>query len=493
MSLCIYNTLARKKQKFTPLESGRVKMYVCGPTVYANCHLGHGRAYVAFDVIYRYLKYKGYSVTYVRNVTDIDDKIIKRANEMDLPEASLKEKVSVLTKKYLEGFHNDMESLGLSSPTNEPSATEYIPQMIELIEKLIKNGFAYVVGADVFYEVSKFSEYGRLSGRSLDELVIGARVEPLPGKRAPLDFSLWKEAKPQEPFWESPWGKGRPGWHIECSSMSLSLLGEVFDIHGGGQDLIFPHHENEIAQSCGCTGKRPVCYWVHNGFVTINKEKMSKSLGNFFTLKEIFQKYRPEIVRFFLLAQHYRSPIDFSDTLLKDASFALERIIDCIQRSGVYLGGRQLKEDLRVKDSLMAKFSGVMDDDFNTAQALALVFDIVKDVNNDLNNNNDPEKIFTKVNAVEKILEVMGIKYSLPSIWRVNIGDEVEVNEKELERLLGSEKVDRNTVIDLIKKRHYCRRTKRWRLSDMIRDFLLTRGYSLRDTAGVTECIKKKL
>ena len=493
MSLHIYNTLTRKKEKFIPLESGQVKMYVCGPTVYDCSHLGHGRAYVAFDVIYRYLKYKGYNVTYVRNVTDIDDKIIKRANEMDLPKTSLKETVSVLTKKYTEEFHNDMKGLGLDRPTNEPKATKYIPNMIKLVEDLIRNGLAYTIGGNVYYEVSKFSEYGKLSNRSIDELVNVTRIEQDKSKHSPLDFVLWKEAKPNEPYWESPWGKGRPGWHIECSAMSLSLLGEEFDIHGGGQDLIFPHHENEIAQSYGCTGKQPVRYWIHNGFVTINKEKMSKSLGNFFTLKEIFQKYRPEIVRFFLLSQHYRSPVDFNDALLKNASFALERIIDCIQRSGVYLEGKGLKEDSHIKDSLMARFSDVMDDDFNTAQALALAFDIVKDVNNDLDNKNDPGKIFTKVNAVEKILEVMGIRYSLPSVWRVNIKDELEVDEKELKRLLGQEKMDKNTVIDLMKMRHYCRRMKQWTLSDMIRDFLLEKGYSLRDSAVVTECIGKQL
>lgn len=477
MPLLIYNTLAKTKQEFIPITPGRVKMYVCGVTVYDYCHLGHGRAYVAFDIIYRYLKYLGNEVTYVRNVTDIDDKIIARARDV-------KEDVTAVTKKYLEEFHKDAENLNLLPPTHEPKATEYIPQMIKIIEKLIRSGLAYRAGGSVYFEVTKFKEYGKLSNRNIDLLLAGARVEPDPMKKAPLDFCLWKEVKPDEPFWESPWGKGRPGWHMECSAMSLNLLGEEFDIHGGGQDLIFPHHENEIAQSYGYTAKMPVHYWIHNGFVTINKEKMSKSLGNFFTLKDIFAKYNPNVVRFFLLTQHYRSPVDFSDQLLEDAKNAILRIEDCLRRSDLYIENKELPIDKSISMELKERFEGAMDDDFNTAQALAVIFDIVKDINK----GGSPQEVYTRLKTIREFLDILGIKYIMPKTMRVDINIELEVAESELSKLLKGD-VDIDKLQKLVKARHHFRRTKQWGLADVVRRYLGEKGYILQDTSGWTETI----
>lgn len=468
MSIHIYNTLTGRKQEFIPITPGKVKMYVCGVTVYDYCHLGHGRAYVAFDTIYRYLRYVGYDVTYIRNVTDIDDKIINRANKMGVD-------THTLAQRFLDEFHRDAESLNLLPPTHEPKATEYIPQMIKIIEKLIEKGMAYVIDGDVYFDVSKFPGYGMLSGRSPDELMVGARVEPDPRKRTPLDFSLWKSAKPNEPSWASPWGKGRPGWHIECSSMSLNLLGDEFDIHGGGQDLIFPHHENEIAQSFGYTGKMPVRYWIHNGFVTLNKEKMSKSLGNFFTLRDIFKKYDPNVVRFFLLSQHYRSPIDFSDQLLEDAKGAIRRIEECLRRAEVF---KQVPVDISIAEDLRKQFRLVMDDDFNTAQALALIFDIVKEINK--------SGSYTHIIILREFLDILGIRYKLPKTIR--IADELEITESELESMFSGD-LDYEKLIKLVRARHYLRRTKKWVLADRIRWYLGQKGYTLQDTANWTEVI----
>lgn len=482
----VYNTLIGEKEEFKTIEPGRVKMYVCGPTVYDYCHLGHGRAYVAFDIIYRYLRYQGYDINYVRNITDIDDKIIARANELDLPGKSLKEKVKQLTEKYIKEFLADMESLNTLPPTTEPRATEYIPKMITFIEQLIERGYAYVVGGNAYYEVGKYKDYGCLSGRQPEELLVGARVEPDKKKKNPLDFALWKEAKPQEPAWNSPWGAGRPGWHIECSAMGLSLLGEEFDLHGGGQDLIFPHHENEIAQSFGCNGRQPVHYWVHNGFVTINRQKMSKSLGNFFTLKEILAKYRPAEVRLFLLTQHYRSPIDFSDQLLAEARTALERIEDCLLRaqSSILDPDELCSKKLH---ELRDKFCQVMDDDFNAPQALALVFDLVRETNNLLLTGKDILAISTSAAAIKEFLEVLGIKYRLPAVLAVK---NEEASEIPLEEYLKQEELTAEQVRALVACRLYLKKQKKWPLADKIRDHLIAKGYSLRDHPTGTECIK---
>jgi cysteinyl-tRNA synthetase len=357
--LRIYNSLARDKQDFVPLRPGEARMYVCGMTVYDYCHLGHGRMMVAFDVVRRWLRASGYRVTYVRNITDIEDKIIKRAAENGEPTAAVVE-------RFVQAMDEDVGALGVEKPDHEPRATHYVPQMIEMIGKLEQKGLAYkATDGDVNYPVRKFPGYGKLSGKSLDELRAGERVEPASGKHDPLDFVLWKRSKPGEPTWPSPWGDGRPGWHIECSAMGCTLLGETFDIHGGGQDLQFPHHENEIAQSEGALGKPFVRYWLHNGFVRVADEKMSKSLGNFFTIREILKKYDPEVVRFFLVRAHYRSPISYSDTNLEDAKQALSRLYTALRKT------KSSPAEVDWSEPRARRFKEAMDDDFNTPEAVA--------------------------------------------------------------------------------------------------------------------------
>ena len=330
MAIKIYNTLSRKKEELIPIEAGKVRMYLCGPTVYDYFHIGNARPFILFDIFRRYLKYRGLDVKFVFNFTDIDDKIIKKSIEEKIP-------ASDVAKKYTEAFMEDIKKIGIKPADVYPKATENIPEIISLIEKLIKRGMAYSIDGEVFYSVKNFQDYGKLSGKKINELRSGARVEIDQRKKDPLDFSLWKSAKPGEPCWESPWGKGRPGWHIECSAMSMKYLGESIDIHAGGIDLVFPHHENEIAQSEGATGKQFVKYWMHNGFLNIDGEKMSKSLGNFFTAREIMEKYHPAVIRMFFLLKHYRSPINFSEDRIKEAQQALERIITTLQNIDVEL------------------------------------------------------------------------------------------------------------------------------------------------------------
>ncbi len=370
--LKIYNTLTGRKEELTPLKAGTVKMYVCGVTVYDYCHLGHARSALVFDVMRRHLEFSDYRVKFVKNFTDVDDKIIKRANEEH-------ESCDTITDKYIRAYYEDMGKLGIRQASVEPKATEHMDDIIRLIKTLVKKGAAYRVDGDVYFEVAKYSGYGRLSKRKLDDMQAGARVEVDERKRHPMDFALWKGAKPGEPAWESPWGQGRPGWHIECSAMSMKYLGETFDIHGGGMDLIFPHHENEIAQSSAATGKEFARYWIHNGFVQINQEKMSKSLGNFFTIREIFTKSEwpeemtGEILRYYLLTNHYRGPLDFSDQGLREAKYALDGFYDLFNR---------LKEPAKTNRPVDAKltaaiegtvtaFKKAMDDDFNTPGAVA--------------------------------------------------------------------------------------------------------------------------
>ncbi len=326
MSIRIYNTLSGTKEDLVPMQPGSVRMYVCGPTVYDSCHIGHARSAVIFDVIARYLRARGFQVTYVRNFTDIDDKIIRRAAEQGVDPKALAE-------KYIREFHEDMDALKVESATVEPKATDHIPQILEVIRRLMEKGFAYAAEGEVFFSVDAFERYGRLSGRKLEEMEAGARVDVDPRKRNPFDFVLWKPAKPGEPAWESPWGPGRPGWHIECSAMSSAYLGETFDIHGGGKDLIFPHHENEIAQSEAAFGRPFVKYWVHNGFVNINQEKMSKSLGNFLLIRDLLKEFHPEALRLFLLSSHYRSPVDFTPQSMEEASAGLDKIYALLQRA----------------------------------------------------------------------------------------------------------------------------------------------------------------
>ena len=370
--LSIYNTLSRSKEAFTPIESGKVRMYVCGMTVYDFCHLGHARVMVVFDMVARWLRASGLDVTYVRNITDIDDKIIKRAQENG-------ESIRSLTDRFIDAMHEDADALGVLRPDHEPRATEYVPAMQTLIGSLVEHGLAYkAANEDMCYAVRKFDGYGKLSGKSLDELRAGERVEVAGGKQDPLDFVLWKHARadePEEVKWASPWGAGRPGWHIECSAMSSELLGAQFDIHGGGADLQFPHHENEIAQSEGAHQCTFVNYWMHNGFVRVDDEKMSKSLGNFFTIRDVLKAYAPEVVRFFILRAHYRSPLNYSDAHLVDARHALSRLYTALRN--VPADGTVVNWD----HPLAVRFKAALDDDFNTAEAIAVLFDLANEVN----------------------------------------------------------------------------------------------------------------
>lgn len=365
--LRIYNSLAREKQDFVPIRPGEVRMYVCGITVYDYCHLGHARMMVAFDVVQRWLRASGFKVTYVRNITDIDDKIIKRAVEN-------KETIAELTGRFIQAMHEDIGALGVQKPEHEPRATEYVPQMLDMIGRLEKNGLAYkAADGDVNYLVRKFPGYGRLSGKSLDDLRAGERVEVGSAKQDPLDFVLWKHSKADEPKWPSPWGEGRPGWHIECSAMGCTLLGDTFDIHGGGQDLQFPHHENEIAQSEGANGGKFVNYWMHNGFVRVDDEKMSKSLGNFFTIREILKLYDPEVLRFFIVRAQYRSPLNYSDAHLDDAKAALTRLYTALK-------GFDGEGNVDWNEPHAQRFKAAMDDDFNTAEAVAELFNLAGEI-----------------------------------------------------------------------------------------------------------------
>ena len=368
--LRIYNSLIRDKQQFVPIEPGKVRMYVCGMTVYDYCHVGHARVMVVFDVVARYLRYLGYDLTYVRNITDIDDKIIKRAAENG-------ETMQALTERFIAAMHQDSAALGILPPDLEPKATENVGEIIALVSQLIERGFAYVgANGDVYYDVSRFESYGKLSNKRIDDLRAGSRVEVNEAKQDPLDFVLWKAAKAGEPAWESPWGPGRPGWHIECSAMSKRCLGEHFDIHGGGMDLKFPHHENEIAQSEAANGCHYVNYWMHNGFVQVNEEKMSKSLGNFFTLREVLAEYPAEVVRYFILSSHYRGPLNYSTENLEQAKQSLTRLYTALR-------GLPLTEsvDAELLASWKARLNETLDDDFNTPGALAVLFELAREVN----------------------------------------------------------------------------------------------------------------
>ncbi len=454
MTLKIYNDLHRRKEVFEPLEPGRVRMYVCGMTVYDYCHLGHARVVVVFDVVYRYLKAKGYQVTYVRNITDIDDKIIQRANEQGVP-------FHELTSRFIDAMHEDFAALHVEPPTLEPRATEHIDEILRMIRSLLEKGHAYVAeNGDVYYDVHSFPEYGKLSGKSLDDLEAGARVEPGEGKRDPLDFALWKAAKPGEPAWDSPWGKGRPGWHIECSAMSTSALGDTFDIHGGGADLTFPHHENEIAQSEGATGHPFVRYWMHNGFVRVKEEKMAKSLGNFFTIREILERYRPEEVRYFILTSHYRSPLNYDEEHLLNARRALDRL---------YTALRGLPQaEPGGAEAFVEKFNAAMDDDFNTPEALAVLFELVREINKA--RGEDPEKAARMGAELKRLGGILGILQEAPERW-----------------LQGAPAASRQGLSDeeiesLIQQRIEARKSKNWAEADRIRDELKAQGVVLEDT-----------
>ncbi|MBU5638094.1 cysteine--tRNA ligase [Geomonas sp. Red69] len=480
MPLRVYNTLTGSKEEFVPINPGKVGMYVCGVTVYDHCHIGHARANVVFDMIYRYLQAKGLDVTYVRNYTDIDDKIINRANRDGVP-------YNEISERFIEEFDKDMARLMLQLPTFQPKATEHIPEIIALVQRLIDKGYAYASGSDVFFRVDRFEGYLKLSKRNLEDMQAGARIEVDEKKEHPMDFALWKGAKPGEPYWESPWGQGRPGWHIECSAMSTKFLGDTLDIHGGGKDLIFPHHENEIAQSEAASGKPFVKYWLHNGFVNINAEKMSKSLGNFFTIKEVLERYDAEVLRFFLLSAHYRSPIDFSDQNLKEAELGLERIykalagIDERLAAGTDHAPTEESAELEEKcSSIAARFVEAMDDDFNTAMALGHVFDLVRSINRALPVS--PLELLARVKQeVANIAATLGVCDSVPAEYLQRMKDrktsEMEIPVEEIEALIA--------------ERAEARKAKNFKRSDEIRDLLLEKNIVLLDSAqGTTWKVK---
>lgn len=477
-TLRIYNTLTGKKEEFVPIKPGEVGMYVCGVTVYDYCHLGHARVSVVFDVIRRYLKSKGLKVKYIRNFTDIDDKIINKAKE----EGTTIEDVA---RRFTEEYYVDMDRLGVERADFEPKATDHIEEMIEMITGLIEKGYAYEVGGDVFFDVSKFEEYGRLSKRNLDEMMAGARVEINEKKKNPLDFVLWKSSKEGEPSWPSPWGPGRPGWHIECSAMSMKYLTETFDIHAGGKDLIFPHHENEIAQSEAYTGKPFVRIWMHNGFVNINQEKMSKSLGNFFTIREILNIYDPEVVRFFLLSTHYRSPIDFSDRNLEEAKEALDRFYNMLERLNLFLSGSAVAKEeepgseaiwLMDEISLFKKrFEEAMDDDFNTAQAIGHIFELTRNINKFFDReefNKDSIKVLRLAkDTIKEKGRILNLFQREPEEWF-----RVAKAELPVFKLLSKEEINRR-----IEERKDARANKDWERADRIRKELEEYGILLED------------
>lgn len=449
MTLKIFNTLTRQKEEFKPLVPGKVGMYVCGMTVYDFCHLGHARAFLAFDLIVRYLRHKGFDVNYIRNITDIDDKIINRANENGEPFLELVE-------RFATAMNEDFDQLGMGRPSSEPRATGHIGDILRLIETLIEKGYAYAAdNGDVYYRVRKFDGYGKLSGKVLDELESGARVEVGDVKEDPLDFALWKGAKADEPHWESPWGIGRPGWHIECSAMSTCCLGDTFDIHGGGPDLKFPHHENEIAQSEAATGKTYANTWIHAGALRLGAEKMSKSLGNFFTIRDILEKYNGETVRLFLISSHYRSHVMYVEEHLQEAQVKLERFYNALQNAGV-------SSDSEVKDidnEFSVRFHAAMDDDFNTPEALAALFDLVREVNK----ASESEKA-ALASQLKYLGSVLGILQSDPQAFlQSGAGDEAEWIEA------------------MIQKRLDAKKAKDFATADAVRDELAAKGIVLKD------------
>ena len=456
----IYNSLTNQKEEFKPIQENKIGIYVCGMTVYDYCHLGHARVMVVFDSVIRYLRYRGYEVTYVRNITDIDDKIITRANEIG-------ESVRDLTDRFIDYMNEDLEALGIQRPNVEPRATEYVPEILDMIAQLVKRGHAYLAeNGDVYYRTKTFDNYGALSGRKLDELKVGARIEPDEAKEDPLDFVLWKHSKAGEPAWDSPWGKGRPGWHIECSAMSTSLLGNHFDIHAGGMDLLFPHHENEIAQAEGATGEKFVNTWMHNGYLQIDSEKMSKSLKNFFTIREVLAqdsdaKRMGEVLRYLFLSSHYRSPLNYSEDSLENAKAALRRIYLALDKAEQMIGEQA---DSDTDAELQARFNACMDDDFNTAEALAVVFDGIRELNRAIEKK-DNDGVVTGQRTVLGLTGALGLGTLDPK------------------RYLVSEMTDefQSEVKTLIEDRHAARLERDWSKADSIRNLLTEMGVELED------------
>jgi cysteinyl-tRNA synthetase len=455
--LTIYNSLNNKKETFEPIVPGQVRMYVCGMTVYDYCHIGHARVLVVFDVVYRFLKHLGYEVTYVRNITDIDDKIINRAIENG-------EEYFHLTRRFIDAMHQDADALGVLRPDMEPCATDTIEPMLTMIERLQQQGYAYQAeNGDVYFAVSKFENYGKLSGKKIDELRAGERVDIDAGKRDPLDFVLWKSAKPGEPSWNSSFGDGRPGWHIECSAMSNSLLGNHFDIHGGGQDLQFPHHENEIAQSEACNGEKFVNYWMHNGFVRVNEEKMSKSLGNFFVLREVLENYRAEEIRYFIISSHYRSQLNYSEEQLDHARSALLRFYTALQDTETV--------EVPADSEYQQRFEQALNDDFNTASAIAVMFDLARDINRAKS-------------------EQQGAQHALASLLRY-LGGIIGLLQADAEDFFKSGSgqgvgLSDVAIDELIEQRLQARADKNWADADRIRDELVAAGIIIEDGANGT-------
>jgi cysteinyl-tRNA synthetase len=490
----IYNTLTRRKETFQPREPGKVYMYVCGPTTYNYIHLGNARPLVFFDTVRRYLAYRGYDVLYVQNFTDVDDKIINRAREEGEDPLSL-------ARKYIDEYFKDADALNVRRADRHPRVSGHMPDIVRVVEELVQKGSAYEVDGDVYFEVRKFPGYGKLSGRSLEDMQAGARVEVDTRKRDPMDFAVWKAAKPGEPSWDSPWGPGRPGWHIECSVMSLKYLGPGFDIHGGGYDLIFPHHENEIAQSEAVTGKTFVRYWMHNGFITVKEEKMSKSLGNFFLVRDILAKFSPEVVRFFLLSTHYRSPLDFDDEKLAAAGRGLERIktsirllTEALAREEEMRGegdgeagpgpaevpgkGKEAADSLKAAlDEMKASFESAMDDDFNTALAISVIFDLAREVNS-LVQQLGAKISLPEKEALQKAMALFNSFNEVTGIFKVDPAGRILLEDTAAEKSGLTEGL-LSLIIDI---RQEARKKKDWATADRIRDGLKELGIILEDT-----------
>ena len=466
----IYNSLSQKKEELVAFEGNKVRMYVCGPTVYDSAHLGHARSAVSFDIIQRYLRHAGYEVLFARNFTDIDDKIIDRA---------AREGVSCeeISEKYIKEYKDDMASVGVQTPDAEPRVTTHLEQIRALIEKIMDKGFAYRSGNDVFFSVRKFPGYGALSGRSLDHMLEGVRIDVNERKEDPLDFALWKESRPGEPAWPSPWGDGRPGWHIECSVMSMEYLGTDFEIHGGGKDLVFPHHENEIAQSEAASGERFAKYWLHNGLIRINKEKMSKSLGNFFTLSEAAKRWSPESIRLFFLSHHYQNPADFSEKSMRDSESSLERIYVTLRRVAEAPGSGGSDPELESAAEKFAEgFHSSMNDNFNTADVVGNIFDLVRSVNRSLDSVGRTESAEAAVRKIREASAVLGILEEEPAEYlrkRKSAAGLPDIVPEEIERF--------------IEERNSARKEKNWKKADEIRDHLNSLGIVLEDRADGTD------
>ncbi len=454
----VYNTLTKKKEEFKPLVAGKVKMYVCGPTVYNFFHIGNGRTFIVFDTIRRYFEYRGYEVEFVQNFTDIDDKMIKRANEENTT-------VKEVGDKYIKEYYEDADNLNIERATVNPRATEYITQIIDFVKGLVDKGYAYEVDGDVYFSTKKFGDYGKLSGQNIEDLQSGARISIDERKKDPMDFAIWKAQKPGEPAWKSPWGMGRPGWHIECSCMAKNILGDTIDIHAGGSDLAFPHHENEIAQSEALTGKTFANYWLHSAFVNVNNQKMSKSLNNFLTARAALEKFDADVIRFLMLSAHYRQQLNFSEELLLSAKASVERIYNTIYNLENLLDEVRTthitdeeKKYLQSLNKYKEKYIEKMDDDFNTADAITAIFDLIKDVNINVNIDSSKELITGCLNLIRELGKPLGM---LQKSTKVNLDDEIQ---------------------KLVNERQQARKDKNWALADKIRDDLKSRGIVLEDT-----------